>query len=90
MFFFLWLRVSIFSGVQTFQEPHKTKHHTSAEALQIVQGSVTESTLLQAQSICKVKVNLKGISDHVTAIALGVVARSWDKLRKWSLPYKQG
>ncbi len=46
-----------------------------AEVLQIVSGSVTESTLLQAQSICKVKVNLKGMSDHVTAIALSESSR---------------
>ncbi len=31
--------------------------------------------MLQAQSICKVKVNLKGISDHVTAIALSESSR---------------
>ncbi len=48
----------------------QTKHQALAEALQIVSGSVTDSTLFKAQSICKVKVNLKGISDHVTAIAL--------------------
>ncbi len=48
----------------------QNKHQALAEALQIVSGSVTESTLLQAQSICKVKVSLKGISDLVTAIAL--------------------
>ncbi len=46
------------------------KHHTSTDTLEIVSGSANESTLLLAQSICKVKVNLKGISDHVTAIAL--------------------
>ncbi len=30
---------------------------------------------MQAQSICKVKVNPKGISDHVTAIALSESSR---------------
>ncbi len=53
----------------------QNKHHALAEALQIVSGSVTESTLLQALSICKVKVSLKGISDHVTAIALSESSR---------------
>ncbi len=41
----------------------QTKHQALTKTLQIVSGSVTESTLLQAQSICKVKVSLKGISD---------------------------
>ncbi len=53
----------------------QNKHYALAEALQIVSGSVTESTLLQAQSICKVKVSLKGISDHVTATALSESSR---------------
>ncbi len=48
----------------------QNKHHDPTESSKIVSGSVTESTLLQAQSICKVEVSLKGISDHVTAIAL--------------------
>ena len=46
-----------------------------AEALEIVSGSVIESTLLQAQSICKVKVRLKGVRDHPTAIALSESSR---------------
>ncbi len=46
-----------------------------AETLHIVSGSVTESKLLQAQSICKVKVQLKGIRDHPTAIALSESSR---------------
>ncbi len=58
---------------ETTKSPPTTKQkepHDLAKTLEIISGSVTESTLLQAQSICKVKVKLKGISDHVTAIAL--------------------
>ncbi len=53
----------------------QNKHHALAEALKIVSGSVTESTFSQAQSNCKVKVCLKGVSDHVTAIALSESSR---------------
>ena len=53
---------------QTFPTPPQPK--TTSETLEIVPGSVTESTLLQAQSICRVKVQLKGKRDHVVAIAL--------------------
>ncbi len=53
----------------------KNKQHAPTDALKIVSGSVTECTLLQAQSICKVKVSLNGISDHVTAIALSESSR---------------
>ncbi len=53
----------------------QNKLHALAEALKIVSGSVTESTLLQAQSIFKVKVSLKGISDHLTATALSESSR---------------
>ncbi len=53
----------------------KNKQHAPTDALKIVSGSVTEYTLLQAQSICKVKVSLNGISDHVTAIALSESSR---------------
>ncbi len=56
-------------------KPQQNKHHTLTDTLKIVSGSVTESTLLLAQSICKVKVNLKGISDHVQAIALSESSR---------------
>ncbi len=43
--------------------------------MEIVSGSVTESTLLQAQSICKVKIQVKDINYHVTAIALSESSR---------------
>ncbi len=53
----------------------QNKHSALAETLKIVSGSVTESTLFQAQSICKVKVSLKGISEPMPAIALGESSR---------------
>ncbi len=50
------------------QATKQNKHSALAETLKIVSGSVTESTLLQAQSIYKVKVSLKGISEPMSAI----------------------
>ncbi len=55
--------------------PTSQQNKVSAEALETVSGSITESTLLQAQSICKVKVQLKDVKDHVTAIALSDSSR---------------
>ncbi len=47
---------------KTPQATKQNKDSALAETLKIVSGFVTESTLLQAQSICKVKVSLKGIT----------------------------
>ncbi len=52
------------------QTTKQNEHNALVEALKIVSGSVTESTLLQAQSVSKVRASLKGISGPVTAIAL--------------------
>ncbi len=57
------------------QATKQSKHSALAETLKIVSGSVTESTLLQAQSICKVKVSVKGISEPMCAIVLSESSR---------------
>ncbi len=59
------------------QATNRNKHSALAETLKIVSGYVTESTLLQAQSICKVKVSLKGISEPTLAIPLA----EWSRVR---------
>ncbi len=57
------------------QTTKQNKQNALAETLKVVSGSVTKSTLLQAQSICKVKVSLKGISEPMTAIVLSESSR---------------
>ncbi len=57
------------------QENRVSPTSASGETLRIVSGSVIESTLLQAMSINKVEVELKGIKRDVSVIALAETSR---------------
>ncbi len=57
------------------QESRVCPTNAPGETLRIVSGSVIESTLLQAMSINKVEVELKGIKRDVSVIALVETSR---------------
>ena len=68
-------QIPLETSVKTNSTLTKSQTPAPTDALEIVSGSVTTSTMLQAQSICKVQVKLKGVRDHKTAITLSESSR---------------